>query len=136
MRLIVTDMKREEFERLGMRLDGILRHAFFEGGRDMPMDPTSRAAVLREGAPGLKVSPSAGGIWRRIDPGMLEQDLARTHRHGSWPPSIFGNSVIMSRAAAGPVTMRSSQVSAAAITLWSCNMSRSASTAARAGIGG
>ena len=85
MRLIVTDLAREEFERLGMRLDGILRHAFFEGGRDMPMDPPSRAAALREGAPGLKVPPSAGGIWRRIDPRMLEQDLARTHRHGSWP---------------------------------------------------
>jgi tRNA-splicing ligase RtcB len=84
-RLIVTDLAREEFERLGMRLDGILRHAFFEGGRDMPMDPPSRAAALREGAPGLKVPPSAGGIWRRIDARMLEQDLARTHRHGSWP---------------------------------------------------
>jgi RNA-splicing ligase RtcB len=85
MRLVVTDMTRDEFERLGTRLDGILRHAFFQGGRDIPMDPAGRAAVLREGAPGLRAPRSGGGIWRHIDPQMLEQDLSRTHRHGSWP---------------------------------------------------
>src|ERR1700683_1346912 len=48
MRLVVTDMTREEFERAGARLDRILRHAFFEGGREIPMDPAGRAAALRE----------------------------------------------------------------------------------------
>lgn len=85
MRLVVTDMTRDEFERLGSRLDGTLRHAFFEGGRDIPMDPGGRAAVLRVGAPGLKAPPDGGGLWRQLDPQMLEQDLARTNRHGSWP---------------------------------------------------
>jgi tRNA-splicing ligase RtcB len=85
MRLVATDMTRDEFDRLGARLDGILRHAFFEGGRDIPMDPAGRAALLRDGAPGLKAPPSGGGLWRKLDPQMLEQELARTHRGGSWP---------------------------------------------------
>jgi tRNA-splicing ligase RtcB len=85
MRLVVTDMTREEFERAGARLDRNLRHAFFEGGRDIPMDPASRAAVLRDGAPGLKAPASGGGLWRQLDPQLLELDLARTHRRGSWP---------------------------------------------------
>jgi tRNA-splicing ligase RtcB len=85
MRLIATDMTRDEFKGLGARLDGILRHAFFEGGRDIPMDAAGRASMLRQGAPGVKAPPGGGGIWRHIDPQSLEQDLSRTHGHGSWP---------------------------------------------------
>jgi tRNA-splicing ligase RtcB len=64
MRLIVTDMTREEFERLGMRLDGILRHAFFEGGRDMPMDPRAGRQCCVKGLPGSKFRhpPAASGV--------------------------------------------------------------------------
>lgn len=85
MRLVATDMSRDEFNRLGPRLDDILRHAFFEGGRDIPMDSAGRTSMLRHGAPGLKAPPGRGGIWRHIDPRDLEQDLSHTHRRGSWP---------------------------------------------------
>lgn len=85
MRLLATDLTREEFDAIGPGLDGMLRHAFFEGGRDIPLDEAGRAAILREGAAGLRAPPGGGGIWRRLEPAVLERDLARTHRGGCWP---------------------------------------------------
>lgn len=85
MRLLATDLSREEFERMGGRLDTLLRHAFFEGGRDIPLDEAGRAAMLRDGAAGLRAPARGGGIWRHLDPEALERDLARTHRGGRWP---------------------------------------------------
>ena len=96
MRLVATDITREEFEALGSGIDGLLRHAMFEGGRDIPLDEAGRAALLREGAPALRQPVGGGGIWRRLDPAVMESDLARTHLQGHWPTRdlwMFGDYV-------------------------------------------
>jgi tRNA-splicing ligase RtcB len=84
MRLLATDVTREAFEAIGPRLDGMLRHVLFGGGRDIPMDEAGRAAMLREGAAGLRAPPGGGGIWRRLDPARLSAELARHHGGGAW----------------------------------------------------
>ena len=86
MRLLATDVTEAEFARLGEDLDGRLRHIFFEGGRNIPMSPAQRAAMLREGLPGLVSCPHAGeGLWRSWDGAAQEADLMRTHRLGALP---------------------------------------------------
>lgn len=82
VRLIITDMRREEFARLD-HLDAILRHRFFEGGRDVPLTESDRAAMLRDGAIGLP--RMTGGLWDRIDFNQVQTDLDRTHQLGHWP---------------------------------------------------
>lgn len=82
MRLIATDILREDFGRCA-NLDNILRHAFFEGGRNIPLDEESRAGMLREGVIGLK--PLNDGIWRHIDMTQVTNELDHTYRLGSWP---------------------------------------------------
>lgn len=82
MRLIVTDLVQAEFDRCA-NLDTIFRHAFFEGGRDVPLDEASRAGMLREGIIGMH--PPHHGLWRYVDRAQMIADLDRTHRLGSWP---------------------------------------------------
>ncbi len=82
MRVITTDLRREAFNE-AVDLDVILRHAFFEGGRDIPLDERSRAGMLREGVIGL--NPPKLGIWQHLDRDQLITDLDHTHRLGSWP---------------------------------------------------
>jgi tRNA-splicing ligase RtcB len=84
MRLLATDITEAEFTGLGDDLDRRLRHIFFEGGRDIPMSPAQRTAMLREGLPGLLACRHAGqGLWRHWHPEMQEADLMRTHRLGA-----------------------------------------------------
>lgn len=82
MRLLATSLMYEDFSRC-VNLDAILRHCFFEGGRDIPLNEISRAGMLREGILGLKPLPL--GIWRHIDMTQVFNELDRTHRYGSWP---------------------------------------------------
>ena len=93
MRLLATSLMYEDFFRCN-NLDAILRHAFFEGGRNIPMDEAGRAAMLREGVIGLR--PLKEGIWQHIDSAQIINDLDRTHRYGSWPTNdlwMFGDYV-------------------------------------------
>jgi tRNA-splicing ligase RtcB len=80
MRLIMTNLSKADFEKC-QNLDQILRHVFFEGGRDIPMDQAGRTGMLREGIAGLR--PLREGLWKNIDPVQLFDDLARTH--AAWP---------------------------------------------------
>jgi tRNA-splicing ligase RtcB len=82
MRLITTDMTREDFARC-VNLENILRHAFFEGGRDIPFSEAGRLGMLREGVIGLK--PLNVGIWNHIDQSQMFNELDHTHQYGSWP---------------------------------------------------
>lgn len=96
MRLVSLAMTREEFEAIGPRLDDRLRHAFFEGGRDIPMSENGREAMLRDGVAGLEPPPGGDGIWRSLDVEAVRRDMARTHRGGSWPTRdiwMFGDFV-------------------------------------------
>lgn len=85
MRLLALSMTREEFEAIGPELDVLLRHAFFEGGRDIPLSEQGRAGMLREGLAGLTPPPSGGGVWRTLSRDQIQRDMARTHRGGTWP---------------------------------------------------
>lgn len=87
MRLIATDLTRDQFDAIGPRLDGMLRHVFFGGGRDIPMDEAGRAAMLREGVAGLRPPPGGGGIWRQLDLVRLGAEVERHHGAGCWPTS-------------------------------------------------
>lgn len=90
MRLVVTDVSADE---LAPHLDALarpLRHAFFEGGRDVPLSPRQREAILRAGAAGLAETFADNadlGLWRGLDPAAVAADLARTHRGGALPAS-------------------------------------------------
>ena len=52
MRLIVTDMAREEFERLGMRLDGILRMRFSKADATRRWTPRAGRRCCEKGLRG------------------------------------------------------------------------------------
>ncbi|GAA3260420.1 RtcB family protein [Dactylosporangium siamense] len=54
------------------RLEGHLRHLFFEGGRQIGLTPAHREGLLREGLPGLF---SAGGPGHRLHPQVRDEDL-------------------------------------------------------------
>jgi tRNA-splicing ligase RtcB len=88
MRLLATDVRREE---LTPRLDALeqrLRALFFQGQRDIPMSPRQREALLREGLPGLvrTSDDNAGaGTWAWYDAAREQAALARTHLGGGLP---------------------------------------------------
>lgn len=86
MRLIVTDLEREDLERHEQRLLTRLREIFFEGQRQIPMSPRQREALLRDGLAGLneRAGANAGeGVWREYDPRAQREDLARVHFGGA-----------------------------------------------------
>src|SRR5262245_50491084 len=53
MRLMATALTRDRVAARLDALEGQLRHIFFEGGRSIALTATQRAALLREGLPGL-----------------------------------------------------------------------------------
>ena len=88
MRLLATDVTREELAPHGKALEKRLRAIFFQGKRDIPMSPRQREALLRDGLGGLHEAggDNAGvGIWRYYDRRQQEQDLGRVHFGGALP---------------------------------------------------
>lgn len=85
MRLLVTDITRDE---LAPHLDTIhrpLRDVFFRGKREIPMSPRQREALLREGLWGLhetRADNASTGIWQHYDARAQEADLHRVHFQG------------------------------------------------------
>ncbi|RYE92324.1 MAG: RtcB family protein [Myxococcales bacterium] len=85
MRLLVTDLRRDELVDHLPALEKRLRELFFEGQRDIPMSPRQREALLRRGLPGLveTAGDNAGqGAWCDYDPRQQRDDLARAHLGG------------------------------------------------------
>lgn len=88
MRLLVTDITQEELAPHLESLPGPLRHTFFRGGRDLPMSPRQREALLREGLWGLHETSSDNadkGLWKLYDSRQQESDLSRVHFQGVLP---------------------------------------------------
>jgi tRNA-splicing ligase RtcB len=88
MRLLVTDLRRSELVPQLDRLAGPLRHTFFLGGRDIPLSPRQRTALLRDGLMGLweTAADNAGtGLWSLYDPVEQADDLRRVHFQGTLP---------------------------------------------------
>src|SRR5689334_8450685 len=112
MRLLVTDVTRDE---LVPHLDAIhrpLRAVFFQGKREIPMSPRQREALLREGLWGLHetAGDNAGsGLWRYYDARAQEAELARVHFQGVLPTQgIFAFADYI--AASGAIDARDSQI--------------------------
>jgi tRNA-splicing ligase RtcB len=99
MRLIMTDVTRDELARHLDALDAPLRAVFFQGQREIPMSPRQREALLREGLWGLhetRADNEGSGIWRYYDERAQERDLAHVHFQGLLPAAgifAFGDYV-------------------------------------------
>jgi tRNA-splicing ligase RtcB len=53
-----------------------LRHVFFQGGRDIPLSPVHRVALIQEGVKGLLNSielDNPGGIWKTVSREMMSE---------------------------------------------------------------
>jgi tRNA-splicing ligase RtcB (3'-phosphate/5'-hydroxy nucleic acid ligase) len=88
MRLLGTDVRRDELTPLLPRLQERLRALYFEGQRDIPMSPRQREALLRDGLPGLAETScdNAGvGTWAYYEPAAQRRDLERAHFGGGLP---------------------------------------------------
>jgi tRNA-splicing ligase RtcB len=88
MRLLATDVTRDELAPHLPLLERRLRGIFFRGQRDIPMSPRQREALLRQGLAGLldTSGDNAGtGLWRYYDPRAQQRDLARVHFEGALP---------------------------------------------------
>ncbi len=88
MRLLATDVTREEVAPHVPALEKRLRAIFFQGKRDIPMSPRQREALLREGLGGLHdtAGDNAGaGLWRYYDAREQADDVGRVHFEGALP---------------------------------------------------
>lgn len=88
MRLLVTDITRDQIEPHLKELMPVLRAIFFQGKREVIMSPNQREALLRDGLWGLLETQkdNAGkGIWRHYDPQIQSEDLMRVHFQGVLP---------------------------------------------------
>jgi len=83
MRLIATDFDVDLVKSKSRGLESALRHIFFEGGRDIPMTPRQREALVRQGLPGpLSTAQEAQekGIWGSLD--IREEQENPRHMRG------------------------------------------------------
>jgi tRNA-splicing ligase RtcB (3'-phosphate/5'-hydroxy nucleic acid ligase) len=85
MRLMLTDWSVEEVRRNLPALEQRIRHVFFEGGREIPLHPLQKQALLREGLPGLvETADKLGeqGIWRHFRKAEQWQALDHVSENG------------------------------------------------------
>ncbi len=90
MRLLVTDVTRDELAGHLDALEAPLRGVFFRGQRDIPMSSRQREALLKEGLWGLyetRQDNENTGIWRHYDPRAQEAELSSVHFQGVLPAS-------------------------------------------------
>jgi tRNA-splicing ligase RtcB len=88
MRLLATDVTRDELAPHRDALEKRLRDIFFRGKRDIPMSPRQREALLREGLAGLADTAADNGgtgLWHYYDRRSQMGDLARVHFGGALP---------------------------------------------------
>jgi tRNA-splicing ligase RtcB (3'-phosphate/5'-hydroxy nucleic acid ligase) len=94
MRLLVTDLPAEALTPHWPAIQKRLRAIFFAGERDIPMSPSQREAVLRDGLPGLVETAADNrgrGIWSRFDGSAARDDLQKAHANGSFATRrLFG----------------------------------------------
>lgn len=112
MRMLVTDITRDELAPHLDQLHRPLRAVFFGGKRDIPMSPRQREALLREGLWGLfetRDDNAGTGIWRHYDARSQEADLARVHFQGVLPTrDVFAFADYI--ASSGAIDARDSQI--------------------------
>ena len=93
MRLIATGLDVEQIKAKSRELESALRHVFFEGGRDIPMTPGQREALVRHGLPGLfstAQETQGKGIWGSLDLREEQKNLRHMRGGGGYPTdSVF-----------------------------------------------
>ena len=93
MRLIATDFDVERVKSKSRELESALRHIFFEGGRDIPMTPRQREALVRHGLPGLLSTAQEAqekGIWGSLDIREEQENLRHMRGGGGYmTDSVF-----------------------------------------------
>ena len=93
MRLHLTSLKAEQVVGRLDRLEHALRHAYFQGGRNIPMTRVQREALMLEGLMGLQSSvpkTQLDGVWPAFHR-SIERDIDRVDQCGSLPASrAFG----------------------------------------------
>lgn len=69
--LLTTDLYPHDLEPLWPQIQARFRYLFFEGGRDIPMSPRQREALLLRGPAGLLdtyIDNEGQGLWKYYDP--------------------------------------------------------------------
>jgi len=89
MRLHTTTLSAERVQSSLDALETAFRHAYFEGGRDIPMTGVQRDAIFRRGLTGLyDTAPSkdkATGIWQAWNIRKFSSPLRRIEQNGTMP---------------------------------------------------
>lgn len=88
MRLMLTDWTEEEVLRELPKLEKRIRHMFFQGGREIPLHPVQKEALLREGLVGLHESAKktdALGIWKHYRHNAEFEALENVSESGHMP---------------------------------------------------
>ncbi len=87
MRLHVTSLRAEQITARLDTLETRLRHAYFQGGRNIPMNRVQREALMREGLTGLLESVPKSqdtGVWS-VFHRHATRDITRVEQRGSLP---------------------------------------------------
>lgn len=88
MRFYTTNLNEDELQEHMSKIEKNIRHVFFEGGRNIPMNSKIREAILKEGLMGLLDNHSNmkknGGIWDYYNAEQQESDLGYVNKMGSF----------------------------------------------------
>lgn len=86
MRLYLTDLDEEAIRSKLSELTKEIRHVYFEGGRNIPITPNQKEALLKKGLTGLLEThqeTNKTGLWKYYDAAQQERDLAHVIDQGS-----------------------------------------------------
>ncbi len=86
MRLYITDLKADEIRSRLPELKKAIRHIYFYGGREIPITPNQKEALLRNGLIGLLDTwkeTENEGLWKFYDAVQQEKDIDRVMDKGS-----------------------------------------------------
>ena len=86
MRLLLTDLSEAAIRAQLPKLMQAIRYVYFEGGRQIPLTPRQKQALLRKGLIGLLETykeTEQEGLWKYYDPQQQEADLGRVMDMGS-----------------------------------------------------
>ncbi len=86
MRLYVTDLSEEQVRSRLKEMTRRIRHVYFQGGRELPITPRQKKALLQYGLQGLwetNAETIGNGLWQQYDAAQQEADLQRVIDNGS-----------------------------------------------------
>lgn len=81
MRLLATDLSEENFNSI-QGLDSVLRHIFFEGGRDIALNAETRENIFRNGIQAFENGTGSGKGYEMINKTDYLSDVMHSHNLG------------------------------------------------------